>query len=737
MAKSGQRGSGPKTAPDGHDAGGALSALLGELARSPEVDGSWNRSLRAGAVIGRFELVRELGRGVGVVWEARDRELGRAVAFKAVRAGKPDGIREERLLREAEAAARLSHPNIVTLYDAGRSDEGPYLVLELLRGEPLADRLSGPHLAARGAADRVGGGGRARARARAGVVHRDLSPGNVFLCEDGQVKVLDFGLAHAFGRRDSTAARRVHGARSSGAARPRTSGPTFRARRRCSTGCSPARCRSRRRRRQGGDGPRPRRLERRTCPRSARSSSGCSRRTPSRGRATAPRSTRRCVAFRRELERTPNPSTAPVRARVTSRRRVAAAAAVLLAVAGVTAVGVQLRARGGAGTASAEERIRVAVADFENQTGEAELNGLSGMLITSLEQSRRLAVLTRVRMLDILRQLGRENVAAVDETLGREVARSAGVARARARTIRRFDELLRHRAEGARPDHERVPVHAEGGGAGKASVPGIIDRLSEQTAPRRCARAPAEVRASRVDGGRRDHLQLRGVLALLPRRAAQGRDPVRPGARRVPQGARGGPVFALAHYRIAYLGEFTGLDAATPHRESRRRWAVAPRPGEGAPAHPRLEGARRPGRRAGPRAVRPRGRGVPAGQGGALHGRRPPLPLGGVRRGAPALRAALALDPLWEPALMHSWTASRSSAGPTAARRERRAGGWSSAPGGSSYRALTLAEIAAGRSRTRSETPAAPSSSTAHLLPRRARRGARARRALPRGGGSS
>jgi TolB-like protein len=184
---------------------GTMTALLREIARDPveRRTDAWEATLRPGATVGRFELVAEIGRGgLGVVWEARDRELGRLVAFKAVRAGSRPEIREERLLREAEAAASLSHPNIVTLFDVGRSREGPYLVLELLRGRTLGQRLEagalpvrdGLHIAIEVAK------GLAHAHAR-GVVHRDLKPANVFLCEDGQVKVLDFGLAHAFGRR--------------------------------------------------------------------------------------------------------------------------------------------------------------------------------------------------------------------------------------------------------------------------------------------------------------------------------------------------------------------------------------------------------------------------------------------------------------------------------------------------------------------------------------------------------
>ncbi len=200
----GAGGNGPCAPPPGVKPG-ALSALLQEIAEAPkaQLGGAWEPVLHPGAVVGRFELIRELGRGgFGVVWEAKDRELGRSVAFKAVRAGGQKSVREDRLLREAEAAARLSHPNIVTLYDVGRSEQGPFLVLELLNGRTLDERRAqGPIPLPE--ALRIGVEvAKAIAHAHAqGVVHRDLTPGNVFLCDDSQVKVLDFGMAHAFGQR--------------------------------------------------------------------------------------------------------------------------------------------------------------------------------------------------------------------------------------------------------------------------------------------------------------------------------------------------------------------------------------------------------------------------------------------------------------------------------------------------------------------------------------------------------
>ncbi len=183
---------------------GAMSALLEKLYRGPdEGDARSVAAFRPGQVVGRFELVHEIGRGgFGVVYEARDRELQRSVAFKSVRVGGALDARQQRLLYEAEAAARLAHPNIVTLYDVGHCDAGPYLVLELLRGQTLAERLKDGALpvgeAVRTALEVARGLAHAHAH---GVVHRDLTPGNVFLCGDGQVKILDFGMAHAFGRR--------------------------------------------------------------------------------------------------------------------------------------------------------------------------------------------------------------------------------------------------------------------------------------------------------------------------------------------------------------------------------------------------------------------------------------------------------------------------------------------------------------------------------------------------------
>src|SRR5512140_3241648 len=193
------------TDPDSSSAPDALSALLAEIVAAADrgAPAPLEQVLAPGLRIGKFELVRELGRGgFGLVFEAVDRDLGRRVAFKAIRPGERgrDPASAELLLREAKAVANLQHPNIVTLHDY-RADAGaPYLILELLRGETLARRLQRGRVSAREAMRVALSVARALVHAHAnGVLHRDLKPSNVFLCADGAVKVLDFGLAHVFG----------------------------------------------------------------------------------------------------------------------------------------------------------------------------------------------------------------------------------------------------------------------------------------------------------------------------------------------------------------------------------------------------------------------------------------------------------------------------------------------------------------------------------------------------------
>jgi len=181
---------------------GALTALLAEVAAAPEKQEAEAAPLTPGTLVGRFEIIRELGRGgFGVVYEAKDRDLGRQVAVKLVRPGRITK-EEGKVSREAEAIARLAHPNLITLFEVGRSEHGPFLVFELLRGKTLQERMDDGPMPVQEAVHVATEVARGLAHAHAdGVIHRDLKPANVFVTNRGQVKILDFGMAHAFGRR--------------------------------------------------------------------------------------------------------------------------------------------------------------------------------------------------------------------------------------------------------------------------------------------------------------------------------------------------------------------------------------------------------------------------------------------------------------------------------------------------------------------------------------------------------
>lgn len=155
---------------------------------------------------GRFELLERLGSGgMGTVWRARDTALHRDVALKEVRPPDPmltpegseaSRVLRERVLREARSLARLSHPHVVTVHHI--VDRGPYpwLVMELLPGASLHDRLAAgpltPHEAARIGRQVLSA---LRAAHEAGICHRDVKPGNVLLRADGSAVLTDFGIA--------------------------------------------------------------------------------------------------------------------------------------------------------------------------------------------------------------------------------------------------------------------------------------------------------------------------------------------------------------------------------------------------------------------------------------------------------------------------------------------------------------------------------------------------------------
>jgi len=153
-----------------------------------------------GALVGHFRVQSVLGRGgMGVVYEARDEKLGRSVALKVLPAALArDRTRAARFMREARAAAAITHPAIATVYEIGESDGRLFIAMERISGNTLRDAIGAGALEPEQALTiaREVAGALAKAHA-AGIVHRDLKPENVMLTEDGGVKILDFGIAKA------------------------------------------------------------------------------------------------------------------------------------------------------------------------------------------------------------------------------------------------------------------------------------------------------------------------------------------------------------------------------------------------------------------------------------------------------------------------------------------------------------------------------------------------------------
>lgn len=165
------------------------AALLGEVAQPVRVD--------------RFALTRELGHGgMGTVWLAHDEQLGRPIALKFLRRAAEGDAGEQRLHLEAQALAKLSHPNVVPVYDVGRHEGRVWLAMEFVPGRTLRAWVAQepPRARAIVAAWLDAGRGLAAVHA-AGLIHRDVKPDNVMRGDDGRVRLVDFGLVRAVGQR--------------------------------------------------------------------------------------------------------------------------------------------------------------------------------------------------------------------------------------------------------------------------------------------------------------------------------------------------------------------------------------------------------------------------------------------------------------------------------------------------------------------------------------------------------
>ena len=477
---------------------GRLTDLLHELAAAPvEADAGETAPLGRGDSVDRFVIDRQIGQGgFGIVFEATDPRLGRRVALKLVRAVRRAAPGSDRLFQEAEAAARLSHPNIVTLFDVGQCPRGPYLVQELLRGESLAERLvRGPVPLPVAEAVRIAlevAWALAHAHQHA-VIHRDLKPDNVFLCEDGQVKVLDFGMAQAFGQG------RVHGGTPAYMAPEQRSGAPEDERTdvyalgvtlyQLLTGTLPF----------GIDGVTHARLPatRLVVPGSPALSDLVERmlqRDPVRRPRHGAEVVEALLGVSSGLPPAPAGPSRPVR----RRRRWPLAVAVVAVAAAVSAGTLALRTAL-AGKEEAPARLQLAVSDVVNETGEKELE-LSGLLRTVLEQSTFLEVLPRGRLIDALTGPLTDGPVALDESSAKAAATAVSARHLLLARLLKLGEtyLLEVRAIDPATGASRFSFKEEV--LGKDLLSGLVDKAGERVRLL-LGEEPAAIRTSTIPAG--------------------------------------------------------------------------------------------------------------------------------------------------------------------------------------------------------------------------------------------
>jgi tetratricopeptide (TPR) repeat protein/tRNA A-37 threonylcarbamoyl transferase component Bud32 len=201
----------PATAPTG-----AADATLPSGA-----DAASATTLESGAAVGRYVVLSKIGAGaMGVVYAAYDPELDRRLALKLLRStgaephdpGPSGDRRRTRLVREAQALARLAHPNIVTVHDVGTVDGQVFLAMEFIDGRTLATWLRGSRPWAEIVSTLTAAGRGLAAAHAAGLLHRDFKPDNVMIGSDDRVRVMDFGLARAreHGLTDSSSPEHAH-----------------------------------------------------------------------------------------------------------------------------------------------------------------------------------------------------------------------------------------------------------------------------------------------------------------------------------------------------------------------------------------------------------------------------------------------------------------------------------------------------------------------------------------------
>jgi len=462
-----------------------------------------------GQTISHYRILEKLGEGgMGVVYKAEDTKLRRTVALKFLPSHLSASEQDKaRFIQEAQSASALNHPNVCTIHDIQEHDGQMFIVMECVEGKTLRHIIQSaiPNLQSAIAYAIQIGDALHEAHGK-GVVHRDVKAENIMVNTKNQIKVMDFGLAKLKGSLKLTRTSSTVGTLAY---------------------MSPEQI-------QGGEvdarsdifsfgvvlfemltGHMPFRGEHEAAMMYSILNEDAEQLTkylPDAspellhilGRALEKdpedryQSVHDMVIDLRRLKKestrvsrtalstlpvpdrpgqpVPEPPAAPPPAQPSNRKWMVIGGASLL-VGALAVVGYLMLST----DADSGERLPIAVADFVNQTKEEELDGLSGMLITSMEQSKRLAVVTRSRMFDILKMMGREETERIDEQLGKEICRQANIGALVTASIRKFGKLYTIDLKVVDPLKNEYIFTAKEEAEGQESIPSMLDKLSEKT----------------------------------------------------------------------------------------------------------------------------------------------------------------------------------------------------------------------------------------------------------------
>ena len=449
-----------------------------------------------GKTISNYKILEKLGEGgMGVVYKAHDIKLDRTVALKFLPSHLTvNDTDKERFVQEAKAAAALNHPNVCVIHDIQEVEEHHFIIMEYVDGKTLRQLLTSKgQLKIENAIEYAIQIGEALQEAHnKGIVHRDVKSDNIMITAANQAKVMDFGLAKLKGSLKLTKSSSTVGT-TAYMAPEQIEGKEIDARSdifsfgivlyEMLTGQLPFK----------GDyeaalmyailNEEPDPVEKHL-PDISSELLHIMNRSLEKDPDNRYQSMKDMLIDLRRLKRdtvkVSGISNDLEETEKTSKEKnkfkkiiipLSALVIITLFVIGYIFINHD--------SENEYERIPIAVIDFINETNETELSGLSGMLITALEQSKRLSVLTRSRMFDILKQLKISEIERIDESLGRRICKEAKVNTLATATIRKFGKLYTIDFKVLNVDKNEYLFTSKEQGEGQESIPSMIDNISD------------------------------------------------------------------------------------------------------------------------------------------------------------------------------------------------------------------------------------------------------------------